>query len=423
MADVSLIPHTSILRVKIIEGVIESIALDGNDSTRDYVILREVDTRPGRRAQRKDTRKGPAARVQSRIFLRTVKPNFEPGSSPDKIILVLKIKEQKTSTINFGGGYGETEGWFGFVDLSMNNLFGTGHGTMIRAQWGQTLNTYQIKYYYPWFMPEYFGPRTSLTYRVWNTSGADIYGTLLENMNALRVGWDVALSRPFNEYYSHTFTFGSETVIPLSNTDGSENTLEGYADDFVQYALSYDTRDFWMNPTEGQFYTISVKKGWTTYHGITHEGTTNYTKLGMDLNDFIKLAPSQVLALHMGAGVGFGDVPLGELYWCGGANTVRGYFPDEAVLGVRKLIFNLEYRYTFNEMFQGVVFYDFGNAWGDVENAQSVAGAPDFSTFMSGRGFGIRLNTPMGPIRLDYGIGDSRSFGEGVVHFSIGQAF
>ena len=41
----------------------------------------------------------------------------------------------------------------------------------------------------------------------------------------------------------------------------------------------------------------------------------------------------------------------------------------------------------------------------------------------TGLGAGIRFNTPLGPIRLDYGVAGGRNFGEGVLHFSIGQAF
>lgn len=424
VADVSTDPKTRILKIKIIEGVIESIALEGNQATRDYVILREIDTKPGDILNEKSLAKD-LRRVFNLGFFSELTPNFEPGSSPDKIVLVLKMKENKTNTINFGGGYGETEGWFGFVDTSMNNLFGTGHGTMVRAQWGTTLTTYQFKYYYPWFMTDYLGSRTSMTYRVWNTSGPDVYGN--EVQDALRIGWDVALSRPFADYFSHSFTLGSETVIPIEDsTVTNAVSFEQYASNFIGYSVSYDTRDFWMNPTEGMFHTVSIRKGWTITNGVT----TNFTKLGLELNDFIKLGINQVLALHLGTGVGYGDVPIGELYWCGGANTVRGYQPSEAKLGDRKIICNVEYRYTFNDMFQGVAFYDLGDSWFSQDEASSQAfnfedahGAPDISHFMSGRGLGLRLNTPMGPIRLDYGIGDSRTFGEGVVHFSIGQAF
>ena len=421
IADVSTDPKTRILKIKIIEGMIESIALDGNLATRDDVILREMDTKPGNILNEKSLSKD-LRRIFNLGFFSELTPDFEPGSSPDKIILVLKMKEAKTNTVNFGGGYGEQEGWFGFLDTSLNNLFGTGHGAMVKAQWGSTLTTYQLKYYYPWFMPDYFGSRTSLTYRVWNTAGPDVYGN--DVIDANRVGWDVAITRPIGDYFSHTLTFGGETVASREDDTVTDAVpFDDYQSTTIGYSISYDTRDIFMNPTQGQLYTMSVTRGWKTTTTTTSYTTTNYTKLGLDLNDFINLGKNQVLAMHLGSGIGFGDVPIGELYYCGGANTVRGYAPSEADTGVRKLIMNVEYRYTFNETFQGVAFYDLGDAWGSVVDGQAQGDAPNISQFLSGKGLGLRLNTPLGPIRLDYGIGDSRSFGEGIVHFSIGQAF
>ncbi len=426
IADVSTDPKTSVLKIKIVEGMIESIALDGNEATRDYVILREMDTKAGQILNEKSLSKD-LRRIFNLGFFSELTPDFEPGSSPDKIILVLKIKEAKTNTINFGGGYGEQEGWFGFLDTSMNNLLGTGHGAMVKAQWGSTLTTYQLKYYYPWFMTDYLGSRTSLTYRVWNTAGPDVYGT--DIIDANRVGWDMTLTRPINDYFSHSLTFGGETVASREDDSVTDAVpFDDYQTTTIGYSISYDTRDIFMNPTKGELYTLSVTRGWKTGANTittpeTGTITTNYTLLGIDLNEFVNLGKNQVLAMHMGTGIGFGNVPLGSYYYCGGANTVRGYSPVEADTGVRKLIMNVEYRYTFNETVQGVAFYDLGDAWGAVVDGQASGDAPDMSKFLSGRGVGVRLNTPLGPIRLDYGIGDSRSFGEGIVHFSIGQAF
>jgi len=417
VVDVTTDPVMHELKLKVIEGLIESIQIEGNDVTKDYVIYREMNIKPGDVMNEKllseDLRS-----IYNLGFFSEVSPNFEPGSARDKIVLVINVKESRTSTINFGGGYGEREGWFAFTDLNINNLFGTGHGAMIRGQIGEfregvQRNNYQFKYYYPWFMPDVLGPRTSMTYRLWNTTGPDIYGEQISD--ALRIGWDFKFSRPFRENLSHSVIFGSESVSPITSATGEVTTFEAYVSDFIGYSLSYDTRDFWLNPTKGKFYTISIKKGWKKTGIIT-----TYTKLGLDLNEYLGLASNQVIALHLGTGIGFGDVPIGELYWSGGANSVRGYFPTEAHTGVKKLIMNVEYRYSFNEVFQGVIFYDLGDAWGTVD---APGGGPNFSTFMSGRGFGMRLNTPLGPIRLDYGIGDSRAFGEGVIHFSIGQAF
>jgi outer membrane protein insertion porin family len=391
----------NVLRFKIVEGMVESISLDGNESTRDYVIIRELKTKPGsvfnETVFKKDLR-----RVFNLGFFSEVTPSFEPGSSPEKVVIVLNIKETRTSTINFGGGYGEREGWFGFVDLSINNLIGTGQGLLIRGQFGEQLSTYQFKYFNPWLFPERFGDHTSFTFRRWLTVGRDIYRT---DQSAMYNGFDVSIGKPIFENYRIAWTLGSELAEPYDTS-----TFEAYQADTIGLTLSYDTRDFWLNPREGRFYTLSLKQGWKK-----SSSTTGFFKLGWDLNHYYPILENQVFATHLGAGIGFDDVPIGEEYWAGGANTVRGYYPSEAKKGTRKLIFNAEYRMNFSDLFQGVFFYDWGNAWNE--------GAPVMGEFISGWGPGIRINTPLGPIRLDYGVPGGKTFGEGIMHFSIGQAF
>lgn len=401
VTDVQFEKDQGILSYKIVEGIVESVSLEGNDVTQDNVILREMRLKPGgvfnEEVLSKDLR-----RIFNLGFFSEINPAFEPGSTSEKIRLILKMKETRTNSINFGGGYGEREGWFGFVDLSINNLAGTARGLLMRGQWGQQLTTYQLRYYDPWFLPDRLGERTSFTGRVWNTMGTDIY---LTQQDEWHEGWDVAFGKTLRDEFSSSFSLGSESVSPRGGA-----TFEAYNSDFIGLSFSYDTRDFWMNPTRGLYHTLSLKQGWKFA-----SSSTNYFKLGLDFNAFIPLADKQVLAQHVGFGAGFGDVPLGELYWSGGPNTVRGYSLSEIRRGVRKLIANIEYRYTFNEIFQGVFFFDWGNAW-DV-------GAPVPTDFMSGWGPGVRLNTPLGPIRLDYGVASARNFGEGILHFSIGQAF
>jgi outer membrane protein insertion porin family len=389
------------LTFKIIEGVVESISLTGNDSTKDYVIIREIKTKPGTVFNEKSF-KSDLRRVFNLGFFSEVNPSFEPGSSPDNIVIALDIKEARSSTINFGGGYGEREGWFGFVDLSLNNLMGTGQGLLIRGQSGQELSTYQFKYFNPWFFPERFGDNTSFTFRRWLTIGRDIY---LTEQDARYNGWDISIGKPLFEDYKIAWTLGSEVVSPHGTS-----TFEGYQSDTIGLTLSYDTRDFWLNPTEGRYYTFSVKQGWK--HASS---TTGFFKLGSDLNHYFPVQKNQVLAFHVGMGIGFGDIPVGEEYWAGGANTIRGYYISEARRGTRKFIFNTEYRLNFSELFQGVFFFDWGNAWNE--------GLPDPVDFISSWGPGVRINTPLGPIRLDYGVPGGKTFSEGVMHFSIGQAF
>lgn len=400
--DVETDETTNILHFTIIEGMVESITLEGNDVTEDYVILRELKTKPGSVLNEKTLKKD-LRRIFNLGFFSEVNPMFEPGSAPDKIVIILKIKETRTSTINFGGGYGEREGWFGFVDLSINNLFGTAQGVMIRGQSGQELSTYQFKYTNPWFIPDRLGDHAAFTFRRWLTIGRDIY---LTEQNAVYNGFDVSLGKPLNDNFNISWTLGSETVNPHDTS-----TFESYQSDTIGVTFSYDTRDFWMNPTEGRYYSFAVKQGWKHASG----STSGFFKLGTDLNHYHSVVENQVLATHLGTGIGFGDVPIGEEYWAGGANTVRGYYPSDAKRGTRKLIANIEYRLSFSDLFQGVFFYDWGDAWD--------GGMPDFNNFITGWGPGVRINTPLGPIRLDYGVPQGKTFGEGVMHFSIGQAF
>lgn len=401
VVDVDTDENTGILRFKIIEGIVESISLEGNELTRDYVILRELKTKSGSVLNEKTLKKD-LRRVFNLGFFSEITPHFEPGSAPDKTSLLLKIKETRSSTINFGGGYGEREGMFGFMDLSINNLFGTAQGLLIRGQSGQERSTYQFRYYNPWFFPERFGERTSFTFRRWLTIGRDIY---LTEQNAIYNGFDITMGRPFFENYKISWTLGSELAEPYG-----ESSFVAYQADTIGVTLSYDTRDFWLNPTEGKYYSVSAKQGWKKT-----ATTSGFFKLGWDLNHYHSVQENQVLAFHGGAGIGFGDIPIGEEYWAGGANTVRGYYPSQAKRGKRKFIFNAEYRLNFSELFQGVFFYDWGNAWHE--------GPPDFGDFISGWGPGIRINTPLGPIRLDYGVPGDKVFAEGIMHFSIGQAF
>ncbi len=401
VVDVNTDPKTGVLTIKVIEGKIESIKIEGNESTQDYVITRELKTKPGTVLNEKLLSKD-LRRVFNLGFFSEVNPSFSPGSSPDEVQLVINIKEQRTNTINLGGGYGEREGWFGFADLSINNLFGTGQALMIRGQSGQQFQTYQFKYMNPWVLEDYLGDHTSFTFRRWYTIGSDFYYT---GQNEVHNGGDIAFGKPFLDVWSASWSLGSEGVFPYG-----DSTFRPYNSFTTGLSLSYDTRDFWMNPTEGVYHTASTKWGWKYTSDITQ-----FMKYGLDLNFFHPLAERQVLALHESTNLAVGDVPVGELYYVGGANTVRGYFPSEQRIGTKRLLANIEYRYTFNEMFQGVIFYDYGDAW--------YSGAPDFAHFLSGMGFGVRMNTPMGPIRLDYGVGAGKSFGEGIVHFSIGQAF
>jgi outer membrane protein assembly factor BamA len=129
-----------------------------------------------------------------------------------------------------------------------------------------------------------------------------------------------------------------------------------------------------------------------------------------------------VSALRIGAQSPFGsttDVPISERFFAGGSSTVRGF--DTDLLGPLEdglptggeglLVLNGEVRFPLISALRGVAFYDAGNV--DPLDLRHVLGA------------GFRLETPIGPLRVEYGWKLDRQTGEepGQFFFSIGNAF
>jgi len=114
-------------------------------------------------------------------------------------------------------------------------------------------------------------------------------------------------------------------------------------------------------------------------------------------------------------------VPISEAYFAGGDSTIRGFPRDEvgpASGGESMLILNEEFRFPIWSSLKGVVFYDTGNVW-------KKASGFDLTDLRHVLGGGLRLETPIGPIRLEYGGKLDREPGEssGELFFSIGSAF
>lgn len=411
-----------ILRIQVIEGRLGRVAVEGNDKTKEKVITREITIKPGDLFNFEKAKKS-LQNIYNLGFFDDVSMRLEPGAEPESVVMVIKVIEKETGKIGIGVGYNTEEGLMGFAEYSEANLFGGGQKLEAELEIGGR-TTYKLYFLEPWFA----NTPTSVGVEAYdkiikreNKEGSTVIGEYeLERLGG-RLIFGRKIGESFNlglELKSERATYESISgVLPEDINEGWTNTITP--------ALSYDTRDNVFEPTSGWFHSISIEKA-----GDFLGGDYEYTKYNLTLRAYISTKfiadifdsrnlenitsnlSKGVLALRAAGGIADTSLPSFAEYQVGGMNTLRGYDFNE-FSGDKSLVFNIEYRIPLTDSFQAVIFADWGQAWDYTE-------AFNLEDLKFGRGLGFRYETPLGPIRFDYGINEE---GEGKSYFSIGHTF
>jgi len=421
MEKVDFNQDTGLMQIILAEGRVEEIEITGNEKTIDKVIRREIDIKKGDlfdfNLVKKDLQD-----IYNLGFFEDVTMKLQPGTEDNLIVLVIEVIEKSTGTFGGGGGYSSGEGLFAYASIEEANLFGRGQSIEAKLEVG-TRTTYSVSFYEPWLgnTPTFLG--------------LEVYDTFYEKSEEVnnedseyevnRIGGRLSFGREFENKI--------KVGLELKSEEATYEVISGPLPDDIQEGLTnsftpifvYDTRDDRFDPTEGWYNTLSVQNA-----GGFLGGDYTYRKYNFDLRTYLstdifdedsqnantKLTDTindGVVAMRVKGGFGDRDLPSFAKYEIGGLGTIRGYDYEE-FQGDSSLIFNLEYRFPLSDNLQGVVFADWGNAWGFNESI-SIA------DLKFGKGVGIRFDTPIGPIRIDYGFGEGKE--EGQAYFSIGHTF
>lgn len=446
VADMGLAPDGTLL-FRVAEGRVAGIKVSGNEETKDYVVLRELTTRPGEvfnaERMRMDLR-----RVFNLNFFEDVNLKFEPappveGQTPgsaDDLLVVIDVKEKQTGSINLGAGYSTRDGILGMFSVKKDNIFGTGRQVGADLSISQQLRVAgELNYFDPWFDANRTGVGGSVYVRRFNNFLADFRED--------RLGGSTTLTKPLfgdplTSQWRGSLGFRGESISTYDNVwvggnikpvypkTGKPITLNPGGTDAVAGAnlgITFDNRDIIMNPTEGLFSQMTLEPSLVNGHSPLLRGTATG-------NFFFPLpalpwAPKERTTIALGTRLGLiggGQVPAYERFFSTGPYLVRGWpeFVGQEHPTVQKYGINffqgsnaavgsLEYRFPIVNIVSGVLFADTGIFWDERF---------DTSLLHSGYGAGVRLNTPLGPIRLDYGFPGFVAE-PGQFHFSIGQKF
>ncbi len=419
LEEIDFNQFTGVLSITLKEGRVEEIKITGNEKTVDRVIRREIKIEPGELFDFEKVRKA-LQDIYNLGFFEDVSMKLEPGSTEELIVLVIEVAEKSTGVFGGGGGYSSGEGLFGYASIKEANLFGRGQSLEAKLEVG-TRTTYKVSFYEPWLgnTPTFLGLDV---YDTFLTTKEEI-GGIDSEYEVERLGGKLSFGREFKE----SFKIGLE----LKTEEASYELISGRLPDDIQEGLTnsfrpiliYDTRDDVFNPTEGWYGIASIENA-----GDFLGGDYNYRKYDLDLRTYLstdifdeeekdktKLTSTindGVLAMRAMLGFGNTSLPSFAKYEAGGLGTIRGYEYKEFI-GDTSLIFNVEYRFPLSDNLQGVVFADLGNVW---DFGESI----DTDDLKFGKGIGIRFDTFIGPISIDYGFGEDQI---GRTYFSIGHTF
>lgn len=429
------------LKVAVNEGIVEGFKVKGNVKTKDYVVTREMKLKKGEPFNAKAARRS-MQRVYNLGYFEDVNIKLNPGREPNGVEVEISVVEMNTGTFGIGAGYSNADGFVGMVSIGDKNFRGIGDKINLRWEFGGEDNkNYDFSYTRPWLDDK----ETSATINLYDITNEyadyNIDGDEIARYDKKRRGQEITFSRKtHNEFVSNYITIKNRDDIYRGEADGYEGDKNQYYEDqfyksdtdksdkyeswmpktaaerrkenfgvtrSITFGRVYDSRDNIYDPHEGKRIGYSVE--WAGGMG----GDFDFTKWTADWRYYFRAGGESVWALNLGAGYASGDMPLSQRFTMGGSDTLRGY-EDDQFRGNSMLKATLEYRFPIVKKVQGVLFTDNGYAW-DKRHEDEF----DMGLLKNSYGVGLRINSPLGPVKLDYGYGEDG----GKFHFSFGGQF
>ena len=428
ITDVKLLPDGT-LGVLINEGIVEDFKVKGNVKTKDRVILREIRLKKGEPFNSTLARRS-MQRIYNLGFFEDVNVRLNPGSQPNAVEMEITVVEMNTGTFGIGAGYSDADGFIGMVTLGDKNFRGTGDSISIRWEFGGADNrNYEFSYTKPWLDKKETSGTLSI-YRITNEyADYDRDANEIARYDKKRVGQELTFGRKHGEFVSNYLSlkhrddkyegkvdgYGTQYYEDTYNEEAKKHhwpatAAERRAENFgttnsLAFSRVYDSRDNIYDPHTG-------KRNSYTFEWGGFGGDFKFEKLSVNYRYYLPQGPN-VIAFDLGAGYAWGNMPLSQRFAMGGSENLRGY-KDDQYRGNSMLRATVEYRLPIVKKVQGVVFVDSGYAWDKRDEKRF-----DLGLIKVGYGVGLRVNSPLGPIKLDYGIGEN----DKRFHFSFGGQF
>ncbi len=409
---------------------VERVNISGNTRTKDKVLRREILILPGDifNTVRVETSK---TRLENLGYFEKVDTYPEDTGIPGRKDLLVQVQEKRTGALNFGAGFSSIESLIGFVELTQGNFdllnfptfTGAGQKFRLRIQTGTQSQNYLLSLTDPYFLDQ----RLSL--------GGDIFyheaSFLSVEYDQRNYGFTIDARRPLLPFLALNLNYRLEEIDIFNLAFDASPTIVAEAGNHLKSQvgaiLNYDTRDSVFLTRHGHRVVL------TRFSPAVFSAATSKPMASTSRPRSIFSFPT-TSSSHLIGGVGvvstWGNgtsVPIFDRLYLGGANNLRGFdFRDvgpkdvngEPIGGNTSARITVEVTMPIIPRIRGAVFYDTGYV-----NADSY----DFGTqhIASDVGVGVRLDLPIGPLKIDYGIPlqkDNNTNGP-KIQFSVGYQF
>jgi len=396
---------------------IRDIVIRGIEITKKKIIMRDLNFKSGEIVNYYKLLASQRALYLTGLFESIfIRPVTIDSLSSQKDILI-EIKEKVPGEFNIGVGYGSLDKARIFAELLYSDLWGTAQKVSLSGKLSYITRKIEVSYTEPW------------TFGIKLNTDVNLFATYNEEpgYDVSEYGGKVIVGKSLSKYSSASIAYRYERAH-FSHVKVQE-LPDKYNSNLNSLTLSaiHDDRDNIFNTTSGHVLSFDSEIA------TSYEKTTNvFGRLVLHGKYYEPITHTTIIALSLEAGglTLFGNstnIPLNERFYAGGPHSLRGFNyrkvgpldNKELPIGGRyKLVNNIEIRQTIYKALGGVIFFDFGNVWNYMKDIKK-------QPMRSSPGIGLRIATPLGVVRCDYGFNWFPKNGEpsGKLYFSLGQAF
>lgn len=451
IVDIKASPEGNI-NLLVSEGVIEGIKVafineegktvdkDGKPATgttRDFIITRELTVKEGE-IFNKNAIQNDLQKVFALGLFDDLNIGLAPGADPKKVIVTVNVKEKNTGSIAAGAGLSSSTGLFGTISFQQQNLGGNNQKIGLDIQVGERELLFDLNFTDPWLAGD--PNRTSFTANIFNRR---LFSYVLDSPVGVagsndtprinRLGTGFSFSRPLGagttaslglRYERVSITDANNAIATLDSLGNPLSASGSGQDDLLllQFAYAKDQRDNPIKPSSGNVFRIATEQSIPVGNGSIFLNRIRASYSYFMPVSFLNFSEgTQALAFNLQAGTVIGTLPPYEAFQLGGSNSVRGW--DEGKVGSGRSfgILSAEYRFPVFNIVGGVLFFDYGTDLGSASGVPgNPAGARNKPGSGAGYGIGVRVQSPLGSIRVDYGLASN---GGTQFSFGLGEKF